>query len=369
MQQTPPPSDPFTAFITRDPLLLEDLDRLRTWSKTASDVLIVGEAGVGKSLLARLVHLASPRPNTAFIEYPPIDLPGVAHPWATPAATGDTLVLDGLERWSIARQTGLLEYLQRRVGLRLLVLSRVPAARLLDEGRLVPALAQHWGERAIAVPPLRARPDDIRPIVIAMLHRAGRSKVKLEPETWRAMSEHGWPDNVRELRQAIDAALAHGPDEPLTAAQLSLDPLAPPSLQALADGSFAELRRAVESWYLRRLVRQANGNLSEVARRAGSSRKVLRERLRRYGLYPTSSVLASIEESGSSAQDGGPLRWWGSPVRPLAEPRARHDHHAGVLQQALAQLRAGLDTAAGQRLAVVPNAGERVEPSRRVAAA
>lgn len=260
---------------------------------------MVGESGVGKSLVARLVHLGSAAANSTPQVHPAVDPSGVAHWWATLEGAAETWVIDDLERWPLDRQAAMVEALTKakEQAPRLVVLSRVPASRLLDEGRLLPALAQRWGAREAVLPPLRARPDDLAPIVGAMLRQAGRPGLRLEPDAWRALARHGWPDNVRELRKVIDDALArvHGPH--LGAAMLRLDPLAPPSLEDLGDRSFRALRQQVEGWYLRRLLHQTNGNISEAARRAGCSRKVLRDRLRRNGLYPP--VAAPAVEVGA----------------------------------------------------------------------
>ena len=314
-------TNPFEALVTRDPVLLRTRECLRDWSQRPLDVCVVGEPGVGKSLVARLVHLGSGAADSSLQVYPAVDPAGVAHPWGTLGRGAGTWVLDALERWPVARQAAVLEALTRAgtEAPRLVVLSRVAAARLLDEGRLLPSLAARWGIREAVLPPLRARPDDLAPIVHAMLRRAGRLDLRLEPEAWQALAHHGWSDNVRELREVIDAALARARGPRLSAAMLSLDPLVPPSLEALGDGTFRALRREVDAWYLRRLLHHTGGNISEAARRAGCSRKVLRERLRRHGLYPP--VSAPVVEVDATACAREPVLHRG--VMWCAEPRPR----------------------------------------------
>lgn len=314
---------------------MRTLALLRGWARSRSDVLVEGEPGVGKSLVARLIHLASIHPHAAVVVCPAVDSPGMAHPWATLASPQDTVVLDGLDRWPLPRQAELLEHLLRPWGSRLIALSRVPASRLVQEGRLLPALAGRFGPRHARLSPLRARPDDIAPIVAAMLRRAGRPDVQLEPAAWRALAEHGWPDNVRELRQVIDGALGRVRGDRLGASALVLPPLAPPSLEALADGSFAGLRQAVEGWYLRRMLHHAEGNLSEVARRTDTSRKVLRERLRRHGLYPPAAVLHLPDDT--TAEDGWRQRYAIQPD-PRAQGRLVLELHAGEAGERLLRL-------------------------------
>lgn len=290
------PPDPFEAFVTRDPVLLRALARLRSWSKSPLGVLLTGEAGVGKSLAARLLHLARAASSSSFVMRTAAEPQVPASLLATLDQDGATLVLDGLEHWSLESQAALVHRLASRAGapVRVVGLSRLTVSRLRQEGRLHPVLARQWANRVIDIPPLRARPDDLVPLVEGMLRRARRDSLALDATTWRALATHGWSDNVRELRRTIDAALARAVGEPLEPRHLVLDPLVPPSLEALADQPFMAMRREVDAWYLRRLLHETNDNLSEAARRSGCSRKVLRERLRRHGLYRTGAANGTV---------------------------------------------------------------------------
>jgi len=271
-------------------------------------VLLTGEAGVGKSLLGRLLHLASGVSERApFILCTSARPLHPAHPWATLDEHGGTVVLDGLEHWSLDAQAQVAHRLASRTGapVRVLATSRLTETRLRRESRLHAGLAPLWGHRVVDVPPLRARPDDLPPLVEGMLRRAGRERVELEAGAWRALATHGWTDNVRELRRAIDAALAQAEDDRIEARHLPLDRLSPPALEALAGVPFEIMRREVDSWYLRRLLHESGDNLSEASRRSGCSRKVLRERLRRYGLYakPSRKLVAPAVLAPSFAQE------------------------------------------------------------------
>lgn len=294
------PSDPFDVFITRDPIVRRIVEQLRSWSRDAAEGLISGEPGVGKTLAARVLHMASSSALAPLVVCSSAEAHGVADGWATLRERGGTLVLDALERWSLDEQGAVVTRLRALTtmgpAIRVLGASRVSLSRLQLEARLHPALNRRWANRVVHMPPLRTRPDDLAPLVQVMLRRAGRASVHLSPGAWRSLATHGWPDNVRELRQVIDATLARSADEHLDTRHLALDPLAPPALEAMADHSFDAVRREVDCWYLRRLLHQTGGNLSEAARRAGCSRKVLRDRLRRHGLYspPVRSTPASL---------------------------------------------------------------------------
>ncbi len=262
---------------------------LRSWAEDLDHALITGESGVGKSLVARVLHMASSTSRSPLLICRASDVGGVAHPWATAVHHGGTVVLDGLEHWPIPAQETVVQQLLTRPasapGVRVLGTSRASRSRLMLEARLHPKLAQQWSSRVLHIPPLRTRPDDLPPLVRVMVQRLGRASVCLTPEAWRALSAHGWPDNVRELRDVIDRTLTRTAQERLEAGHLALDPLAPPALEAIADQPFDAMRTKVDTWYLRRLLHQTDGNISEAARRAGCSRKVLRDRLRRHGLY------------------------------------------------------------------------------------
>ncbi|MCA9709553.1 MAG: sigma 54-interacting transcriptional regulator, partial [Myxococcales bacterium] len=275
MHLVKPPSDPFDALITRDSVMRRVVQQLRAWSKLAVHGLITGHSGVGKSLTARVLHMAGSPPHASFVECRHAEARGVANPWATLAQSGGTLVLDGIEGWSLEDQAAVVQRLEGRgsaaAPLRVLGTSRLSLSRLQLEGRLHPGLDRRWADRVVHLPPLRARPDDVAPLVETMLRRAGRSSVRLAPEAWRALTAHGWPGNVRELRQVVDATLARCTHETVEARHLVLDPLAPPALEGLADGSFDAMRQEVDAWYLRRLLHQTDGNLSEAARRSGCS--------------------------------------------------------------------------------------------------
>lgn len=300
--------DPFESFVTCDPVVLRSLARLRSWAQDPLGVLLTGEAGVGKSLLGRLLHLASgvsePSP---FILCNPTRPVNPAHPWATLDEHGGTVVLDGLEHWSLEAQAHVAHRLASRTGpgVRVVATSRLTEARLHLEHRVHPALAEHWANRVVEIPPLRARPDDLPLLVQGMLRRAGREPVRIAADTWRALATHGWLDNVRELRRAIDAALAQATGDGIEPRHLPLDRLSPPALEALVDVPFTTMRREVDTWYLRRLLHETGDNLSEASRRSGCSRKVLRQRLRRYGLYATPCKrVAPIVLAPSVAQEG-----------------------------------------------------------------
>lgn len=277
---------PFDPFVTHQPALRRRLARLQLWAAKAPAIAVCGEAGVGKSMLGALIHAhrSSRRANTIVLG----PAQGMAHRWDMLDFGPNAVLLDDLPRCSIARQQEAVKC-RRALGRSalLVVLSRAPLPRLQREGRLAEPLATLIDDRVLTIEPLRHRLDDLPPLVRSLLDLHGQGELEVEPSVWRRLAEHGWSDNVRELRDAIAQTLTYrmGESGPLTASQLCLDPRSPPSLETLAERPFNTMRERVDHWYLRRLLQHTDGNLSEAARRAGCSRKVLRDRLRRLGLY------------------------------------------------------------------------------------
>lgn len=284
---------------------------------------ISGEAGVGKSLLARLVHLRVADPQQEFRVIAAQDAGRVARIWDTPRSTAATWILDDLHAWPQERQRAIVERAAASPKLRLIALSRVDVTRLAAEDRLWPGLVPLLAAHEVRLPPLRVRPSDLAPLVHLVLTWHQKESTQLDPSVWPMLHRHGWPGNVRELRGVIEAALTRASSDRIGPEHLALDPLSPPSLPALADATFDTMRAAVESWYLRRLLHETRGNISEAARRADCSRKVLRDRLRRLGLYrapfrsrdsvPSTDAELDAQESAAFPQslvahDAAPLR-------------------------------------------------------------
>ena len=149
------PPDPFATFVTRDPLLLRSLVRLRSWAQKPLGVLLTGESGVGKSLLARLLHLASPSTRGSFfLLYTANEGCPPASMWATLREGGGTLVIDGLERWSLESQATLAHHLAAhpRTSVRVVATSRMSEARLrLEAARRTLVSAVVFIGRVVAV--------------------------------------------------------------------------------------------------------------------------------------------------------------------------------------------------------------------------
>ncbi|MDC0740151.1 sigma 54-interacting transcriptional regulator [Polyangium mundeleinium] len=294
-----------------------------------STVLIEGETGTGKGLLAEVIHQKSARAQGPFVvidcsAIPPTlieaELFGYmrgafttalqSRAGAFEAAAGGTVFLDELGELPIDMQPKLLraleERLVRRIGsldpvkldVRVIAATNRDLRQEVNRGTFRSDLYYRLNIVRIRLPPLRERREDIPPLVAHFYEQFARSGDPLPPaELVAAFTKQDWPGNVRELRAAVERAILMEDQELWFEATLGAAPgsepkvAAPPSVDYeddLALGSFrAAKERAVARWergYIETLVRQSGGNLSRAARSAHMDRNHLRELLRRHGI-------------------------------------------------------------------------------------
>jgi transcriptional regulator with GAF, ATPase, and Fis domain len=290
---------------------------------TDATVLIEGETGTGKDMIARTLHLLSPRTDAPFIV---VDCGAVAgtlieselfghekgaftgavtaRQGAFELASGGTVFLDELGELSLDLQPKLLRVLEqrelRRVGgtktikvdLRVIAATRKDLRSEVEKGKFREDLFFRLNVVPITAPPLRDRREDIPLLIDAMLAKLSEGGATLTDQTRAALMAHDWPGNVRELRNVIERALALGADPGMLVA-----PLGPQeSTKAqLRDGIEFEpgvsFRDTKEKWnelferrYLSWLIKRADGNISKAARDADMDRKYLHKLLRKYGI-------------------------------------------------------------------------------------
>jgi DNA-binding NtrC family response regulator len=277
-------------------------------------IVLVGESGAGKELLARAIHAWSQRsgalvavncgalnPNlidSALFGHRRGAFSGAAEsrPGLVRAADGGTLFLDEIADLPPAGQAALLRVLQERevlpvgetepvaVDLRWLSASHRDLDALAASGRLRADLLARLGGYRVALPPLRQRTEDLGLLVGTLLRRLAGERaaaVTLAPETARALVRHSWPGNARELERALEAALPLAGDGPILPAHL------PPELAGArpaalpVPGTPDELEARLVG-----LLREHRGNLSAVARALGKARTQVQRWVKRFGLRP-----------------------------------------------------------------------------------
>lgn len=302
---------------TRSPRMEELLAQTQRVARTATRVLIEGESGSGKELLARALHRASPRHDGPFIALNCGAMPeGLleselmghekgaftgaqhAHVGLIRSAHGGTLFLDEIGDMPLALQVKLLRVLQERrvrpvggtrdfaVDVRVVSASHRDLEQAVAEGAFREDLFYRLNVVRLRIPPLRERPEDI-PLLIqshlrALAERDGTPTPVYAPEALELMVGAEWPGNVRQLLNAVEQHVALSPSAVITAQQVrqSLGE------QAAHLPSIAEARAAFTRDYLIRLLKISEGNVSEAARLAQRNRSEFYKLLARHEVDP-----------------------------------------------------------------------------------
>lgn len=276
-------------------------------------VLITGENGTGKELVARAIHRQNVRRRGSFVvancsAYSPTllesELFGHEKGAFTGAvrqrkgridrAQGGTLFLDEIGDISLATQVLLLRFLQdhcfERVGgeetieadVRVLAATNRDLRREVEEGRFREDLYYRLNVFSIALPPLRERREDIPLLARHFLGRFGAKEGKkigeISPDAMRALMDYHWPGNVRQLENAISYAVILCQEETVTAAHL------PPFLKEPSGEGAAVPLAEIERRAIARALEETGGNKHEAARRLGVSRSTLYSKIRRHRL-------------------------------------------------------------------------------------
>lgn len=331
------PRDPFAALVGRAPALLRAVEIARRAAPASSPVLILGETGVGKEVLARAIHAASPRAGGPFVAVNcggiPRDLlaselfgyaPG-AFTGATPrgkpgkfeAASGGTLFLDEIGELPPEAQTYLLRVLQEKEVVRLgshvpvPVDARVVAAtnrdlrQMVARGRFREDLYYRLNVVEIHLPPLRERPEDLPLLIRHLLASHGIHDVPLEARLLEQLRQYAWPGNVRELRNVLERAVILGLDvgealsEYVSAprpAEFRPGAVAFPDHTRGADPPAAGARvrhrlPGADDPIIRALL-DAGGNVSQAARQLRVARSTVYRHLRARGLHLNRNLTA-----------------------------------------------------------------------------
>ncbi|MCB9914230.1 MAG: sigma-54-dependent Fis family transcriptional regulator [Planctomycetes bacterium] len=299
--------------------VLQQIERVASTPRTT--VLVTGESGVGKELVARAIHDASARRERPFValncaalaetllEAELFGYVGGAFSGAHPkgreglfaAAEGGTLFLDEVGELAPELQAKLLRVLQERVYRRVGATEdrptdvRIVASTNRDLGAMVEAggfredLFYRLNVLSIVVPPLRERREDV-PLLAEHFLRGfagefGREYEGFTPEALAALAAHSWRGNVRELRNAIERACLHAAGGLVTAEHLGLGAAAAPAPAAAAPLSTGDYRlKSMEEALIRRALEAAEGNRSQTARLLGVNRQTLYNKLRAYGI-------------------------------------------------------------------------------------
>lgn len=327
-----------SAQVFEDPRSLALLERIRMVAPSEANVLIIGETGTGKELIARHVHELSHRRNRPFVavncgafseHLVESELFGhekgaftgafTAKTGWFEAADGGTLFLDEIGDLPLAIQVKLLRVLQERevvrlgshkstpINVRVVAATNVRLQSAVAAGHFREDLFYRLHVAHLALPPLRERPGDILPLAQHFIHeyhgRLGYGPVRLDAGAQRKLQDYAWPGNIRELENVIHHGLLICRNDVLGADDLQLASLnlqsatesdAPvllssqqaleAALHALFDEAGDDLFDRIEETVMRTAFLFSQRNQVQASRLLGISRNVLRARLIKSGL-------------------------------------------------------------------------------------
>ena len=287
---------------------------------TEANVMVLGENGVGKELVARAVHQASRRAAGQFLAVDMGSLPEAMleselfghrkgaftdaradRAGRFQAAAGGTLFLDEIGNLPLAAQSKLLTALERRevtplgadrahaIDVRIVSATNLDEARLYDALVFRPDLLFRLNTIVIRVPPLRERPGDIPELLRHYLahyqRQYGRPVRPVAAAAFDTLCTHAWPGNVRALRHACERAVILCQDELYSLADFGLQPpgAGPAPSPVPSAGDVLKLG-ALERDAIAAALEQAKGNISRAAKLLGVSRAALYRKLDKHGL-------------------------------------------------------------------------------------
>jgi two-component system response regulator GlrR len=303
--------------VSRSNRMAEVLAEAKLVAASDASVLIRGESGSGKELVAQAIHRASPRANQPFVAVNCGAIPenlleselfghvkgaftgAVAnHPGLFQAANGGTLFLDEIGDMPVALQVKLLRVLQERVvrpvgashavpvDVRILSATHRDLDLAIIDGSFRKDLYYRLNVVALALPTLSERREDIPLLAAHFLSRLalkyGRKVNGFAPDAMKALTTASWPGNVRQLHNVVEqvTALATTALVPLALVQRALRV---PSMEVL---SYTEARTRFERDYLVGLLKVTDGNVADAARLADRNRTEFYRLMQKHGLTP-----------------------------------------------------------------------------------
>lgn len=317
----------FAHVVTKSPKMMAILKTIENVAHTTTTVLIEGETGTGKEMIARAIHQASeklrPGPlvpvNCAALPENLIESELFGHEKGAftgaisqrtgrfEQASGGTIFLDEIGEIPLAMQVKLLRVLQERqfervggttpieVDVRVIAATNRPLKRMVRKGTFREDLYYRVNVVRFEIPPLRERPEDI-PLLAAHFctkyARPGEAAKTVSPEAMEVLLQHNWPGNVRELENVIERACVVCQKDEIQRDHLGID-LTQPARQGTGyridisrplPDVLKEVVADVESRYIRKALAKTRGNVGRCAKICNISRRSVTSKIAEYGI-------------------------------------------------------------------------------------
>src|SRR5881394_3085813 len=303
---------------------MQEIDELITaMAPSEANVLIVGESGVGKEVIANVIHARSRRAGKIMVKlncaaFPQTLIEGELFgyvkgaftgamndfPGMIAAANGGTLFLDEISDMPADLQTRFLRVLQEReyrplgstqtmkASFRAIAATNYPVAQALSENRLRSYLYYRLNTFQIEVPPLRDRKQDIPPLIASFLRQFARQLKRTEPDiapdTFQKLLDYAWPGNVRELQNAIEYAVVLARQGVVGVKELRPEIQLPPELQqaelSALPRSGVQTLDDLERTAILQALTECHGNKKKAAELLGIQRPTLYNKMKRYAI-------------------------------------------------------------------------------------
>jgi DNA-binding NtrC family response regulator len=297
-------------------------DLITAMAPSEASVLITGESGVGKEVIANVIHNRSRRAEKPMVKlncaaFPQTMIEGELFGYMKGAFTGatndfrgmiaeaegSTLFLDEISEMPAELQTRFLRVLQERefrplgstktlkADFRVVAATNRPVHQALVENRLRSDLYYRLNTFQIELPPLRERKEDIPPLVATFLksfaRQLGKAEPAISPEAFQKLLDYGWPGNVRELQNAMEYAVVLARQDQITVKELPTEVQLPIPLQkteraARQTSGPARSLYAMERNAILDALAQCHGNKKKAAELLGIQRPTLYNKMRRY---------------------------------------------------------------------------------------
>jgi transcriptional regulator with PAS, ATPase and Fis domain len=281
-----------------------------------ANVLILGENGTGKQVVAHEIHNLSPRAHSAFMH---VDLGSLNEnlfeselfghakgaftdaredkPGRFELAEDGTFFLDEIGNLPLSLQGKLLTVLQNRkvirlgenkerpFDIRLISATNQPVYEMVQKGSFREDLLYRINTVTIELPPLRERREDILSLARHFLqiyaHKYHKVETTLDARAKKALANYNWPGNIRELQHVIERAVIMSEDNLITDADLNLVPLT--ARNKTAANEKLDLETMEKAW-IRKALKKHNGNISKASEDLGLTRAALYRRMDKYGI-------------------------------------------------------------------------------------